>query len=65
MATSITCTYDPSKLQLNLQAAVSSNNPAGTVMIFTVSGFQNPYNGMPKSGFVLTTYESTGVGMVD
>lgn len=34
-------------------------------MTFTVDSFINPFNGIPKGGFQLTTYEKTGVGMID
>lgn len=34
-------------------------------MAFTVDNFQNPYNGVTKQGFVLTTFDANGVGMID
>jgi hypothetical protein len=36
-----------------------------TAVSFTVDNFQNPYNGIEKSGFQITTMENTGTGQID
>lgn len=50
---------------MTITPVVSSKVDAGTLMTFTINTFQNPYNGIPKGGFFLTIYESTGLGIID
>ncbi|CDW77580.1 UNKNOWN [Stylonychia lemnae] len=54
---SLTCTYDTATLTLSI--TTTSAAPTATVISFTVTGFRNPYNGIAKSGFTLSTYDST------
>lgn len=60
-----TCTYDTTKRMLTVKSVTVSDILDGSTMTFSVSNFQNPYNGITKSGFQITIYEATGVGKVD
>lgn len=65
MKSSLTCTFDTTTRLLTVTNCVDSDNLGGATMTFKVSTFQNPYNGITKGGFQLTTYEATGLGMID
>ena len=65
MQASLTCSYDMTKMILTITNAVASDDLGGATMSFSVDNFQNPYNGFDKGGFQITTFESTGLGMVD
>jgi hypothetical protein len=50
---------------MTITSVVTAKVDAGDLMTFTINNFQNPYNGIPKGGFFLTIYESTGLGIID
>ncbi|CDW83721.1 UNKNOWN [Stylonychia lemnae] len=53
---SLACSYDTTTLTLSI--GITSAVPSFTIISFAVTGFRNPYNGVPKSGFYLSTYDS-------
>ena len=58
LSSTLTCSY--SSKVLTLTNIASANISSGSTLTFTVSDFTNPYNGAPKSGFTLATYNSNG-----
>ena len=54
---SLTCTYDSTTRILTVTNSAARS--AGATLGFDVTGFRNPYNGIPKSGFSLATYDSS------
>jgi hypothetical protein len=62
----LSCSFDTTTGVLLLQFPASSADiVGGTPVSFTISGFQNPYNGVPKSGFVATSLDTVTGGKVD
>lgn len=58
LSSTLTCSY-ASKV-LTITSISSANISSGSTLTFTVSDFTNPYNGAPKTGFTLATYNSQG-----
>jgi hypothetical protein len=50
---------------LKITGASNTVIPSETNVTFTVDNFQNPYNGIEKSGFQIQTMEQTGTGILD
>lgn len=48
-----------------LSNAVTSTLPVNTQVSFSVNSFQNPYSGVEKAGFQISTMEQTGTGIKD
>lgn len=63
MKTSLTCTYSSSTNTLSVSSPVSSTVSGGTSMSFKVIEFKNPYNGKSRSGFSVSTFDSSGNAM--
>lgn len=61
----LTCFYDAASRTLKVTNLASVNLPLGTIISFSFDSFVNPYNGIVKSGFQITTMEITGRGMID
>ena len=61
----LTCVYDPLTRLLKVTNAAPVDLTSETAVSFTVDNFQNPYNGIEKSGFQITTRENTGTGQID
>ena len=60
METQLKCTYSSSTNTLSVSSPVSSTVSGGTKMSFTVLEFKNPYNGKPRTGFSISTVDSSG-----
>jgi hypothetical protein len=61
MASTITCSYDKTTRRLTLTGMISSDISGGaTSLKFTVDNFLNPYSGVPKTGFYISTADSAG-----
>ena len=57
----LACTYsNDANKELTVTNLLGSDAAAGTTITFTVNSFTNPYSTAPKSGFVVSTYSSTG-----
>lgn len=61
----LTCFYDAVSRTLKVTNVASANLSKGKIISFSFDSFINPYNGIVKSGFRITTMESTGRGMID
>lgn len=61
MKTSITCSYNQINQRLTLTNIINSDITGGSTTIsFKVDSFINPYSGVPKTGFVISTADSNG-----
>lgn len=60
----MSCEYDPNAGILKLSDILITNALSGSVLIFNVDSFINPYSGMPRSGFTVKTTDSVG-GTID
>jgi hypothetical protein len=65
LKTSITCNYNSITRLLVLNNAVVSTLPGNSGVSFTVNSFLNPYSGVEKAGFQISTMEETGTGIKD
>lgn len=61
----LSCSFDTSTGILSFSNPTSVDIAAGTPVVFTVSSFQNPYNGAPKTGFVVSIFDTVTGGKVD
>ena len=64
-AGALNCAFDSSTGILSLSNPTGTDLPGGTPISFTVTNFQNPYNGVPKSGFIATIFDPVTEGKVD
>jgi len=61
MKTTITCSYNQINQRLTLTDIMNNDITGGSTSIsFTVDSFLNPYSGVPKTGFVISTADSNG-----
>lgn len=63
--TVLTCYYDQASRTLKVTKAVDSELSINHEIQFTVNNFVNPFNSIEKTGFQVTTMESTGTGKMD
>lgn len=59
MSSSISCTYSQSSRFLTVINPVSSAT-SGSSLTFSVYPFLNPYNGIKKTSFKITSFDSSG-----
>src|SRR3569833_1513345 len=60
----LTCSFSSASNKLTITGILNSNQVGGTAMSFTVIGVNNPYSGVPRTGFTLQTQDSSG-GAID
>ena len=53
----MTCTYNSVSQKLIVSNLVSTDT-SGTAITFTCNSFLNPYSGVPRTGYVITTTDS-------
>ena len=58
------CTYDTYSQKLTISNPLVSNS-TGTLLIFTVDSFFNPYSSKPRSGYFIATLDENGLNSVD
>lgn len=56
-AETLSCYYDSYTQSLTVYNVSTSDLPAGTNITVTADGFVNPYNALPKSGFIIQTID--------
>lgn len=60
----MSCYYDQNVQILTITSPLITNALSGSVLIFNVDSFINPYSGMPRTGFTIITTDSVG-GTID
>lgn len=64
MKSVMSCTYDTVTQNLTVTSILDADAPSGSVLIFNVDNFQNPYSGIPRTGYSIITTDSVG-GAID
>lgn len=60
MSPLLSCYYNYDTQILVVTYPVAADTPAGTVLTFTFDSFINPYSGVPRTGFTITTNDPVG-----